>query len=309
MLGPPASGKTSIRYCFFKGMKPEDVLKNPPEPTIKEEERFDHFDFFLRIVDLGGQESFIDTWSGDKEEELFTANDAVVYVVDAADRDHRNMLKALRILERVVSSASRYCPRAKIYVFLHKMDIVKSRELVAHLKGELMKVFSASLKQEDAIFYETSIVDGTSNWAFRAILTEVMPSYKKYREAFEKIIKENMDVVVIQLLAPRRPGTGGGKEALVVAEAMSPAHRVGGNGVKMDFTPLIRSFDEAANLLDESGVEYNLLRMRSGRMVILKDLGEYYAIVESRKQPNENMFLKTVNQVLTVVMDVAKFMK
>jgi GTPase SAR1 family protein len=309
MLGPPASGKTSIRYCFFKGAKPEDVLKNPPEPTIKEEERFDHFDFFLRIVDLGGQESFIDTWSGDKEEELFTATDAVLYVVDAADRDHRNMLKAIRILERVALSISKYCPRTRVHIFLHKMDIVRTRESVTYFREELMKVVSSGMKEIPVAFHETSIVDGTSNNALRTVLNEVMPSYEKYREAFRKVVSENRDVDIIQLLAPRKSDLEEGREALIVAEAISPARKVGGNGVKVDFSPFIRSLDDAMNFLDESGVEYNLMRMRSGRIVILKDLSQYYAIIESRKQPNENLFLRSVDHILTVVRDVEKLMK
>jgi len=309
MMGPPASGKTSIRYCFFKGLKPDAVLREPPNPTFKEEERFDHFDFLLRIIDLGGQESFLGEWTkGEKEKELFAAVDAIIYVVDAADPNHRNALKAVRILQRVASSTSKYSPQAKIHILLHKMDIVKTIDTATEFREKLMKAIATSTKEEQrrVAFYETSILDGTANSALRAIINEAMPTYGKIRELFEKTVTENRNVELIQLLAPRRPEMAGVKgQALVVAEAATSHNTVGG-GVRVDFAPLIRRLNEAVGELGEGRVKYTLMMVETGRLIVLKDLGEYHLIIESRKDPDEKSFPIAVENVFTFVKDIER---
>jgi Ras-related GTP-binding protein A/B len=308
MMGPPASGKTSIRYCFFKGLKPEVVLGSPPDPTYREEERFDHFDFLLRIIDLGGQESFMGAWSkGEKEKELFTAVDTMIFVVDAADQDHRNMLKAVRMLQRVAFSTLKYSPQAKIHILLHKMDIVKSADTATELKEELMKVITDSQPNQESIvsFHETSIVDGTANRALRAIINEAMPAYFKISGLFQKAINENKDVELIQLLASSRAKVVTGKgHALIVSEAITPDRKVDGSGVRKNFAPLIRRLNEAVGELGEGKVEYFLMTVETGKLIILKDLGEYSVVMESKKEPNEKLFLESADRVIKIIKDV-----
>ena len=310
MMGPPASGKTSIRYCFFRGLKPEIVLGNPPDPTYREEERFDHFDFLLRIIDLGGQESFMGAWSkGDKEKELFTAVDTVIYVVDAADQDHRNLLKAVRMLQRVASSTSKYSPEAKIHILLHKTDLVKPMDTVAELKEELTKAISTipTTQKETVAFHETSIVDGTANMALRTIINQAMPTYRKISELFEKAISENKDLQLIQLLAPRKSKMVTGKgRALVVAEAATSDQKTDQAGVRMDFSLLIKRLNEAAGELGEGKLEYSLMVVETGKLVILKDLGEYSVIMESKIEPNEKLFLDSADRVIRIIKDVTE---
>jgi GTPase SAR1 family protein len=306
MLGPPASGKTSIRYCFFKGIDAESVMKQPPEPTVREEERFDHIDFFLRIVDLGGQKSFMETWSGDKEEELFKAVDVIIFVVDAADTYHRNVLRAIRMLQGVVSSVSKYSPEARVHILLHKMDIAGTGDALKFFTEEFNKAISSSPLEQMTVFHRTSIVDGTSNRALRSILNEVMPRYDTHRQTFEKIVNENRDIEIIQLLAPRKQDTGGKEQALVVAEAISPHHNCEDNALKPDFTPLLRSIDNSVKKLDDSGMEYSLMKMRNGRIIIFKDLGKYYIVVESKEGSEETLFLSTIDQLFTAAEDIER---
>jgi len=327
-MGPAGSGKTSIRRVFFKGEDVEDVLGNPSEPTYWEEEKFEHIDFFFRVVDLGGQDAYADEWHGRLEQMVFGSTDVVVYVVDASDR--RTTVKAKEYLRRVIASALEYSDPAnlKLYILLHKVDLLRDGEerrlVYSHLRSELKNVVDDMLAARGTLnstavlrgVYETSICDGSSNRAMRVVLNDVMPAYDKYREVLSKVATEEKETIeAIQLIAQ---GSG-----LIVAEAPQPTSMTetmsvmaaeptkhSGAGVRRGLTSLVTGVGEAAEEIDGSALDYNVLKVKSGRFTLIKDLDKrYYVVAVSKRGASEHIFLTKVERLLTVIEDLRKLLE
>jgi hypothetical protein len=99
--------------------------------------------------------------------------------------------------------------------------------------------------------------------------------------------------------------TGKGR-ALVVAEAATSDQKTDQAGVRMDFSLLIKRLNEAAGELGEGKLEYSLMVVETGKLVILKDLGEYSVIMESKIEPNEKLFLDSADRVIRIIKDVTE---
>jgi len=327
-MGPPGSGKTSIRRVFFDGENAEDVLSKPSEPTYWEEKKFEHIDFFFRVVDLGGQEAYVDEWHDRLENEVFGSMDAVVFVVDASDR--KATVKAKDYLRRVVYSALKYSDPSnlKLYILLHKVDLLREGEerrlITSRLRGELANATESAVAAERGTkaaamlrgVYDTSICDGSSNSAMRVVLNDVMPAYDKYRGILSKVVTEEKEVIeAIQLIAQ---GSG-----LIVAEAPQPismAETMSGMtaeptnyssvGVRRDFASLVSGVGEAARRIDGSALDYSVLKVKSGRFILVEDLDKrYYVVAVSKRRTSEHIFLTKVERILTMIEDIGKLLE
>ncbi len=324
-MGPAGSGKTSIRRVFFKGEDAKDVLENPSEPTYWEEEKFEHIDFFFRVVDLGGQEGYADEWHGKLEQMVFGSTDALVFVVDASDR--KAIVKARDYLRRVISSALKYSdPRnLKVYVLLHKVDLLREEEqrrlVTSYLRSELTNVVKSADVAERGTsasamlrgVYETSICDGSANTTMRVVFNDVMPAYDKYKQILSKVVMEEKETIeAIQLIAQ---GSG-----LIVAEAIQPdsnaktrptgamangSTRHIGAGIMGGLTSLVANLEETAGGINGSAIDYSVLRLKSGRFALIKDLSKrYYVVAVSRKGTSEHVFLTKMETLLMMMKDL-----
>jgi len=331
-MGPPGSGKTSIRRVFFEGEDVEDVLGKPSEPTYWEEKKFKHIDFFFRVVDLGGQEAYVDEWHDRLEKEVFGSMDAVVFVVDASDE--KATVKAKEYLRRVIYSALKYSDptNLKVYILLHKVDLLREREqkglVTSHLRSELTDAVSSATATERGIkggamlrgVYETSICDGSSNRAMRVVLNDVMPAYDKYRETLLKIATDEKETIEANQLIAQGSG-------LIVAEAPQPqpqpttmmeqigvmasgSMRYFGVGVGRGLTSLVASVGEATWCVDGSALDYSVLKVRSGRFTLIKDLDKrYYVVAVSKKGMSKHIFLTKVERLLMMIEDLRKLLE
>nr|MDO8100014.1 ADP-ribosylation factor-like protein [Candidatus Njordarchaeota archaeon] len=329
-MGPPGSGKTSIRRVFFDGEDAKDVLGKPSEPTYWEEKKFEHIDFFFRVVDLGGQEAYVDEWHDRLEKEVFGSMDAVVFVVDASDK--KTAVKAKEYLRRVVYSALKYSDPAhlKVYILLHKVDLLREGEqrrlITSHLRGELNNAVSSAVATEHGIkgaamlrgVYETSICDGSSNSAMRVVLNDVMPAYDKYREILSKVTTEEKETIeAIKLIAqgsglivaeaPQLPPTMVTEQMSVIAGGTKKYSSV---GVWRGLISLATSVGEAAGSIDGSALDYSILKVKSGRFTLVKDFDKrYFVVAASKRGTTEHIFLTKVERLLTMIEDLRKLLE
>lgn len=127
LVGLPGVGKSTIREVFFQYEDPKELLENSLEPT----RGIEHFNYVmsdinLSILDSAGQE--LDFLLETQPDLHFTDLDAVVYVVDAADFS-KNQKAAYDLLYRIEKVVRFYSPKAKVSLFLHKVDLLKEPEL------------------------------------------------------------------------------------------------------------------------------------------------------------------------------------
>ncbi len=136
LLGPPNSGKTSIKRVFFEGVDSEEILNRSLEPT----RGFSHFvykwlDMELGVADSSGQElnQYLSQDHSFEKDIAFEAADIVIYNFDYPYWES-NADDAIKTVESTVEIAKSYNPECKIFVFCHKSDLIPGPQKVAVIK-------------------------------------------------------------------------------------------------------------------------------------------------------------------------------
>jgi GTPase SAR1 family protein len=154
ILGLEASGKTTIINTTTEGIIPK-----------KDEEYLPTIDYVrkkvviagkeLIIFDLGGQTGFLDRFTTELSEFIFTGVKSLVFVVDSVDV--KQISSAKYYLDIALQKLSEYSPDAVAYLFQHKTDLIPGK-----LREEVNKTISDHLLVDapaDLKYYETSVYD------------------------------------------------------------------------------------------------------------------------------------------------------
>jgi GTPase SAR1 family protein len=138
-IGPPASGKSTLRTVFFEESDPQDVLVNPLEPTRGIENFvYNWLDIDVGIADSSGQE--IEKWFGLESLYAFGELDAVIFVFDLSRYDSDKDFINADIAETIFTKRAHSGDNAKIYIFCHKKDLIAENarnKIFNRVKGEI----------------------------------------------------------------------------------------------------------------------------------------------------------------------------
>ncbi|GAB4326944.1 MAG: hypothetical protein Kow0069_33680 [Promethearchaeota archaeon] len=123
-VGPSAVGKTTLRRVFFEQANPLTLLSHPLEPTFGvETEVYDLGKVVAAVHDLAGQE--LERWLA--SDDAFSFADVLVVVLDAREEFTTNETT----WKRVEAHWRATCPKAKVIVLFHKVDLLTPKELDA----------------------------------------------------------------------------------------------------------------------------------------------------------------------------------
>jgi len=150
-IGPPGSGKTTIRKVFFEGENSSELLKYALEPTFGQESLiFKMFDEEIGLFDLAGQEN--KRWLESEDKKIFFNANIIIIVIEAPT----DIKEIVRFTNRLVDIREELAPKSKLYLFLHKIDLfdeikiqILKRQLKDHKKNlNLTKIFFTSIKSQ-----------------------------------------------------------------------------------------------------------------------------------------------------------------
>jgi len=122
------------------------------------------FTFF----NLGGQTAFLDRFIDEIPETIFGGIDTLVFIVDTIKIPELN--RAKYYFDKALEKVNIYNPKALIYLFINKMDLIPTslKEEVLHtIKEYLLR--KISIMKDKIQFYETSVRDNSTNRAIEAI--------------------------------------------------------------------------------------------------------------------------------------------
>lgn len=182
LMGLGASGKSSITSIIFEGKRPEDVegyhatiqYARTPKKLIKD----------LQILDCGGQDSFITAFLGEEKAEfIFSDLKALIWVVDVSDS--QNVSTSKYYFDTAVNNILKFSPKATIYVFFHKIDLIKDA-----FKQKLVLGLTEFFKppKQVAIFYNsTSIYDQSLYKSFGNIVQQLVKAGSKSGSVSDEI--------------------------------------------------------------------------------------------------------------------------
>ncbi len=151
-IGPPGTGKTTIKNVFFEMVNPLKLLKNTLDPTRGiNSSIYSFFELDLGVFDLAGQEN--DDWFS-KDSNIFNHTNLIICVLDI----NRYLGENIEFISDVIRIQNDLkLSNCSIAILLHKIDLIEPLYLQRKLKA--INDYLINEKRQDMSFqiYPTSI--------------------------------------------------------------------------------------------------------------------------------------------------------
>jgi len=172
-MGKAHSGKTSMRSIIFANFLARDTMRL--SPTLDVEHHHVRFlgDLVLNLWDCGGQDAFFESYFERDRETIFRSVEILIYVFDIeSDEPEKDFDHFAGVLEAIEENS----PDARIFVLVHKMDLVapEERELIFQDRKRLIEEHSRGIGSLQC--FGTSIWDETLYKAWSQIVTNLIPN-------------------------------------------------------------------------------------------------------------------------------------
>ncbi|MFX0084742.1 MAG: ADP-ribosylation factor-like protein [Candidatus Hodarchaeota archaeon] len=186
ILGLAESGKSTIIKVVAEGKIPK--REETYLPTIDYERKQKVIaGTELTIFDLGGQTAFLDRFTGELSEFIFSEVKALVFVVDSIAI--QAISRAKYYLDLSLKKLDQYSPESSVFVFQHKTDLVPQKlkaEVTTTIRDYLSTGVSKQLK-----FYPTSVFSDSIFRAMGEVYAEASGARKTLRPLLETFIRHN----------------------------------------------------------------------------------------------------------------------
>lgn len=198
LLGLSQAGKTSIRDVVFGGKKPEETQDYAA--TLNYQRQIEEAaEESITLMDLGGQDIFLKRFLNELSSFIFSNVSVMVFVCDIAafemfPASKRVFTEGVNRLEQM----STFRPR--IYVLLHKTDLIPDLTQRTETMEFLMEMFQDAVAPKNITFCQTSIYDNSIHEAFTRIMAEVSEPISQPEKA-----KEEDQLNIIKQKLHRRP--------------------------------------------------------------------------------------------------------
>mmetsp|Transcript_8416 Transcript_8416/g.12979 ORF Transcript_8416/g.12979 Transcript_8416/m.12979 type:complete len:334 (+) Transcript_8416:155-1156(+) len=224
LMGKAHSGKTSMRSIIFANYLARDTTRLAP--TLDVEHSHVRFlgDLVLNLWDCGGQDAFYESYFERDRETIFRSVELLIYVFDIeSDDPEKDFDHFCGVLEAIEENS----PDARIFVLIHKMDLVaeEDREAILEDRKGLIEDTCHSCGVESFQCFGTSIWDETLYRAWSEIVTNLIPNigilethlnnFCRVCDADEVVLFERATFLVIshaQATDPVEDSTNGGEQ-------------------------------------------------------------------------------------------------
>ena len=172
LMGTNGSGKTSMRSIIFADYLAQDTRRL--QATIDVEYSSVAFlgNLHLHLWDCGGQEDFYRNYLESMRDHIFRSVELLVYVFDIA--------KPLDMgrFQEVMEALAQHSREAKVFVLLHKIDLIPEAERDAVFRAREKDILVNSSKYEDLKVrcFPSSIWDETLYRAWSQIVYSLVPN-------------------------------------------------------------------------------------------------------------------------------------
>ncbi|PTB69359.1 hypothetical protein BBK36DRAFT_1134186 [Trichoderma citrinoviride] len=184
LMGKSGSGKSSMRSIIFSNYIARDTRRLGATIDID----LSHVKFLgnltLNLWDCGGQEAFMENYLSQQRVHVFSNVGVLIYVFDIESRD---VDRDLATYVSILSALLQYSPAAKIYILVHKMDLVvpSARETVYDDRVRLVRQKTAEYAHSVGVDsnavdllvpFATSIWDQSLYKAWASIIHDLVPN-------------------------------------------------------------------------------------------------------------------------------------
>ncbi|KAI0030832.1 Gtr1/RagA G protein conserved region-domain-containing protein [Vararia minispora EC-137] len=224
LMGASGSGKTSMRSLIFSNNPAS--LTSRLGATIDVEQNHVRFlgDLILNLWDCGGQDAFMDTYLSTQRATIFQHVGVLIYVFDVGAHERTQDLSYFR---DCLDALRKYSPDARVFLLLHKMDLVALSDRPAMLARRREELEGESSGQGvSATVFGTSIYDESLYKAWSrivhaiipnaAVLTKHLTTFAEACSATEVILFERTTFLVIATSSLQFPPFASPKNGAVV---------------------------------------------------------------------------------------------
>ena len=175
LMGKAHSGKTSMRSIIFANYLARDTMRL--SPTLDVEHHHVRFlgDLVLNLWDCGGQDAFYESYFERDRETIFKSVELLIYVFDiASECPEKDFDHFTGVLEAIEENS----PDARIFVLVHKMDLVakEEQEMILEDRRRLIEESCTSCGVHNFQCFGTSIWDETLYKAWSEIVRYLIPN-------------------------------------------------------------------------------------------------------------------------------------
>lgn len=183
-MGRSGSGKSSMRSIIFSNYSAFDTRRLGA--TIDVEHSHLRFlgNMTLNLWDCGGQDVFMDNYFTTQKDHIFKMVQVLIHVFDV---ESKLINKDIEIFVKSLTNLAKFSPGAKIFILLHKMDLVqidKREELFNIMMDKLQKI--SNPYQFKLIGFPTSIWDESLYKAWSQIVCSLIPNMNLFNSNLVK---------------------------------------------------------------------------------------------------------------------------
>ena len=178
LMGRAGAGKTSMRSIIFANYGTKETGRLHPTNQVEHSSFRFMGNLMLSLWDCGGQDVFMENYFDSQREHIFKNTLVLIYVMSASaivSEAAPDSNKELTYYRNTVDSLRQLSPEAKIYVLLHKSDLIPPHErtLLFTKTSDTLRNIAAGLSVETFI---TSIWDESLYKAWSRIVHTLMPN-------------------------------------------------------------------------------------------------------------------------------------
>ena len=177
-----------MRSIIFANYLARDTTRL--SPTLDVEHHHVRFlgDLVLNLWDCGGQDAFYESYFERDRETIFRSVELLIYVFDIeSDCPEKDFDHFCGVLEAIEENS----PDARIFILVHKMDLVaqEDREAILEDRKRLIEDSCRSCGVENFQCFGTSIWDETLYKAWSEIVTNLIPNIRMLETQLDKFCK------------------------------------------------------------------------------------------------------------------------
>lgn len=196
MMGRKNAGKTSIHSILFSDFTAYQT-KSMPFTTNINESNVMFLGYKLRINDCGGQDDLMSHYVRDVPHQVFGDVQFLVYVFDIQFKTEE---QDLQIYKEIVQSLLMYSEKAKIFILLHKLDLIAQNKRNDVFEEYKRKIQSVTPKEHLMEVFGTSIWNESLYYAWSIIIKHIIPDIKFFNTILSSMAKliQCEEIIVVE---------------------------------------------------------------------------------------------------------------
>ncbi|CCE82379.1 Piso0_002103 [Millerozyma farinosa CBS 7064] len=285
LMGRSGSGKSSMRSIIFSNYSAFDTRRLGATIDVEHSHMKFLGNMTLNLWDCGGQDAFMDSYFTTQKDHIFKMVQVLIHVFDV---ESKSINKDIEIFVKSLTNLQKYSPGAKVFVLLHKMDLVqidKREELISLMMDKLQKISNPFCFK--LVGLPTSIWDESLYKAWSQIVCSLIPNMNLYNsnllkfnqilDAEEIILFEKTTFLVISSTASIANSLRSSRKPLESSGAGAQSANDDSNAI--DTTSLDpKRFEKISNIIKTYKQSVSKLRANFTSLVINGSNGTHFYI-------------------------------